>query len=129
MASIEIVFGLLFGLTAYIIFRSLALGFYTVAPNERAVITSFGRAQRLKGSTLETPLADDLSDTDRERYVFPQIQVIPPGGPYFRWPWQKVHKVNIAIATASIAYDPETPMPTKAGWCSRPSRRISSISA
>lgn len=115
MTSIEIFFGLLFGLTAYIIFRSLALGFYTVAPNERAVITSFGRAQRLKGSTLDTPLADDLSDTDRERYIFPQIQVIPPGGPYFRWPWQKVHKVNIAIATASIAYDPETPDANQGG--------------
>lgn len=115
MTSIEIFFGLLFGLTAYLVFRSLALGFYTVAPNERAVITSFGRAQRLKGSTLDTPLADDLSETDRERYIFPQIQVIPPGGPYFRWPWQKVHKVNVAIATASIAYDPETPDANQGG--------------
>lgn len=115
MTSIEILFGLLFGLTAYLIFRALALGFYTVAPNERAVITSFGLAQRLKGNTLDPPLADDLSHTDRERDVFPQIQVIPPGGPYFRWPWQKVHKVNIAIATASIAYDPETPDANQGG--------------
>ena len=35
------------------------MGFFTVAPNERAVLTSFGRAQRISGATtLDTPLAD-----------------------------------------------------------------------
>lgn len=109
MTGISVLFGIAFGVSAYVIFRALMLGFYTVAPNERAVITSFGRAHRIEGSTLDTPLADDLPESDRERYDYPQLQVIQPGGPYFRWPWQKVHKVNIAIATASIGYDPETP--------------------
>ncbi len=109
MIGFQILLGILCGSFAYLIFRALMLGFYTVAPNERAVITSFGRAQRLPGTTLETPMADDLSESDRERYRYPQLQVIPPGGPYFRWPWQRVHKVNVAIATASIGYDPETP--------------------
>lgn len=109
MTGLDIICGIIVGTVGYVIFRALMLGFYTVAPNERAVITSFGRAQRINGNTLDTPLADDLPASDRERYNYPQLQVIPPGGPYFRWPWQKVHKVNVAIATASIAYDPETP--------------------
>jgi len=108
-------FGIVFGVVAYVVFRALMLGFYTVAPNERAVITSFGRAQRIDGTTLDTPLADDLPESDRERYSYPQLQVIGPGGPYFRMPWQKVHKVNVAIATASIAYDPETPDANEGG--------------
>ncbi|MFZ4681189.1 MAG: SPFH domain-containing protein [Terrimicrobiaceae bacterium] len=109
MTGLGIICGMIVGAVGYVIFRALMLGFYTVAPNERAVITSFGRAQRINGTTLDTPLNDDLPASDRERYSYPQLQVIPPGGPYFRWPWQKVHKVNVAIATASIAYDPETP--------------------
>ena len=109
MTGLQILFGLFFGILGYVVFRALMMGFYTVAPNERAVLTSFGRAQRIPGSTLDTPLADDLPASDKERYNYPQLQVIGPGGPYFRWPWQRVHKVNVAIATASIAYDPETP--------------------
>lgn len=115
MTGLEILFGLFFGIVGYVVFRALMLGFYTVAPNERAVITSFGRAQRIPGSTLDTPLADDLPSSDKQRYNYPQLQVIGPGGPYFRWPWQRVHKVNVAIATASIAYDPETPQANQGG--------------
>jgi len=109
MTAFSILLGIAVGLTAYVLLRTLMLGFYTVAPNERAVVTSFGRASRLSGSSLDTPLADDLSEADRRRYVFPQVQVVGPGGPYFRLPWQKIHKVNVAIYTASIAWDPESP--------------------
>ena len=115
MTGLGIIFGIVFGVIGYVIFRALMLGFYTVAPNERAVITSFGRAQRITGTTLDTPLGDDLPASDRERYSYPQLQVIPPGGPYFRWPWQRVRKVNVAISTASIAYDPETPNANQGG--------------
>ena len=109
MTGIQLLLGLVCGSIGYLIFRALALGFYTVAPNERAVITSFGRAQRLPGRTTELPMAEDLPESDRSRYDYPQLQVVGPGGPYFRMPWQKVHKVNVAIATASIGYDPEFP--------------------
>lgn len=115
MTGVEIFFGVALGILGYVIFRALMLGFYTVAPNERAVLTSFGRAQRINGTTLDTPLADELPESDKERYSYPQLQVIGPGGPYFRWPWQRVHKVNIAIATASIAYDPESPDANQGG--------------
>ncbi len=115
MTGVEIFFGVALGILGYVMFRALMLGFYTVAPNERAVLTSFGRAQRINGTTLDTPLADELPESDKERYSYPQLQVIGPGGPYFRWPWQRVHKVNIAIATASIAYDPESPDANQGG--------------
>ena len=110
MTTLEIVFGIFFGVLGYLVFRALLLGFFTVAPNERAVLTSFGKARRISEvTTASTPLGDDLPEVDRSRYDYPQLQVIGPGGPYFRWPWQKVHKVNVAIVTASLAYDPETP--------------------
>lgn len=115
MTGIGILLGMAFGVVGYVIFRALMMGFYTVAPNERAVLTSFGRAHRINGTTLDTPLADDLPESDRERYSYPQLYVVQPGGPYFRWPWQKVHKVNIAISTASIAYDPENPTANTGG--------------
>jgi regulator of protease activity HflC (stomatin/prohibitin superfamily) len=30
-----------------------------------------------------------------------------PGGPYFKWPWEQVHKVSIATETINMASDPE----------------------
>lgn len=102
--------GFLVGLFVYFLLRYGLAGFFTVQQNERAVLTSFGRAQRIEAkSTLELPMSEHLSEPDRERYVFPQVRVIGPGGPYFKWPWQKVHKVDVAIRTVSTAYDPEDP--------------------
>lgn len=102
--------GIVAGLFLYFLYRCLLSGFYTVQQNERAVITSFGRAQRLEGHwTPELPIAEGLNDDERERYRYPQLRVVGPGGPYFKLPWQKVHKVDVAIWTVSIAYDPEEP--------------------
>lgn len=78
--------------------------FFTVNPNERAAITTFGRAQRLSGDPAEAP--PELSEIERERYSYPQLQVINPGGSYFKWPWQRVHKVNIATDSVPITWDP-----------------------
>ena len=33
--------------------------------------------------------------------------MIPPGGPYFKWPWEKIHKISIATETVNMAWDPE----------------------
>ena len=41
--------------------------------------------------------------------------MIGPGGPYIKMPWQKVHKVSIAIETTSIAYDPENRLANSEG--------------
>jgi regulator of protease activity HflC (stomatin/prohibitin superfamily) len=35
--------------------------------------------------------------------------VIPPGGPYFKLPWERIHKVSVATATVNMAIDPEEP--------------------
>lgn len=102
--------GLLCGCLLYIFLRCFLGGIYTVEQNERAVLTSFGRAQRLgKLTTLDDPISEELSADYRQRYCYPQVKVVAPGGPYLKRPWQKVHKINVAIQTVNIAYDPEFP--------------------
>ena len=104
------------GLFAWFIVRHGLLGFYTVDQNERAVITSFGRAQRLTGATTAfTPESNQMSDSEKERYVWPQVRVVQPGGPYFRWPWQRVHKISIATRTVNMAWDPDEPSANRGG--------------
>jgi regulator of protease activity HflC (stomatin/prohibitin superfamily) len=102
----EVLIGLPIGFLLWFFFRYGALGFYTVGPNERAVLTTFGRAQRLGSSTLDDPIAQNLRQDERERYAYPQVRVIGPGF-YWRLPWQRVYKVSVATMTVSIGYDPE----------------------
>ncbi len=101
--------GLLFGFILWFLVRYLAAGIFTVNQGERAVKTSFGRAQRLGGTTGTDPISASLTPEERERYDYPQLRVIQPGGPYFKWPWERVYKVPIATQTISMAYDLETP--------------------
>ncbi|MCL2695626.1 MAG: SPFH domain-containing protein [Clostridiales bacterium] len=99
------------GALLYLFIRVLLTGFYVVNQNERAVKTAFGRAKRL--SDAGDGVAGALREDEKERYNFPQLQVIPPGGPYFKWPWEKVHKVSVATNTSNMAYDPESPEANK----------------
>jgi regulator of protease activity HflC (stomatin/prohibitin superfamily) len=109
-------FGIMVGFIAWFIVRYLLAGLYTVDQNERAVKTVLGRAQRLGDeTTLDDPIAQGLRADERERYRYPQLRVIPPGGPYFKWPWERVHKVSIATRTLNMAYDPETPQANNGG--------------
>lgn len=97
-------FAFLGGLLFYGVVRVLITGFYTVRPDERAVITSFGKAQRTPGGgTVEDP---NLSEDEKERYAYPAVNVVGPGGPYFKWPWQTVHKVSVATEAVDIVWDP-----------------------
>jgi len=106
----SLILGVMAGAAAWFVIRCVLTGFYTVEQNERAVVTTLGRVQRLKGkTTLDLPISDHLSDDHKTRYIYPQVRVIGPGGPYVKMPWQRVHKVSVAIETASIAYDPEDP--------------------
>jgi regulator of protease activity HflC (stomatin/prohibitin superfamily) len=107
-----LVIGFLLGLVA----RYLLSGFYTVGQNERAVKTVFGRAQRIPDqTTLTDPIAEHLSPEQRERYNFPQVVVIPPGGPYWKWPWERIYKISVATQTVSMAFDPENPTANQQG--------------
>lgn len=95
--------GCFIGLAVFALVQVLISGFYTVRPDERAALTSFGRAIRLVPGVAPHP-----SDTDEEhqRYQYPALKVIGPGGPYFKWPWQNVHKVSISTQSVDITWDP-----------------------
>ena len=109
-------FGIVVGFVAWFFTRYGIFGFYTVAQNQRAVKTSFGRAERLgDATTLDTPIAEHLREEERDRYRYPQVRVIGPGGPYFKWPWERIYKVSIATETVSMAFDPEEPSANHAG--------------
>ena len=106
----SIFIGCIFGFVVWFLIRYLVAGIYTVDQNQRAVKTVFGRAERLGNlTTLDDPIADSLNDDQKLRYVYPQVQVIMPGGPYFKWPWERIHKVSIATETVNMAWDPEDP--------------------
>ncbi|MEI6860818.1 MAG: SPFH domain-containing protein [Verrucomicrobiota bacterium] len=87
---------------------SLLFGIFTIGPTQRGVLTTFGRAQRLGGLVGDDPeLGALLSDEEKARYHYPSIRVIPPGGPYFKWPWQVLRKVDMTIQTTDITWDPD----------------------
>ena len=106
----SILTGCIIGFIAWFLVRYLAAGLFTVNQNERAVKTSFGRAQRIGAlTTAEDPISEALNEDEKSRYTYPQVRVIPPGGPYFKWPWERVYKVSIATETVNMAWDPEDP--------------------
>jgi regulator of protease activity HflC (stomatin/prohibitin superfamily) len=43
------------------------------------------------------------------------LHVIRPGGPYFKWPWERVYKVSVATETVNMAQDLEDPTANKHG--------------
>ncbi|HVU08944.1 MAG TPA: SPFH domain-containing protein [Verrucomicrobiae bacterium] len=111
-----IFFGSFLGFVIWFLLRYLAGGLYTVNQNERAVKTIFGRADRVPDmTTLSDPIAESLTDDEKLRYVYPQVRVIPPGGPYFKWPWEKIYKVSVATQTLSMAHDPDDPSANQDG--------------
>ena len=111
-----IVGSVLIGFAAWFLVRFILTGFFTVNPNERAVKTILGRAQRFgAATTLGTRLADLMRPDERERYDYPQVRVIGPGGPIlsgpgsastkFRWrprrsTWRKISRTQAPIAMA-----------------------------
>jgi regulator of protease activity HflC (stomatin/prohibitin superfamily) len=94
--------GFVSGLIAYVFIRVLIGCLYTVRPDQRAVVTSFGAAQKLQEKAAPPPLSQD----EMERYHYPQVRVVKPGGPYFKWPWQRVHKVSVATKAIELSWDP-----------------------
>jgi len=106
----DILLGIFVGFILWFLARYLVGGIYTVDQNERAVRTSFGRAERVgTATTSNDPISAGLNDEEKQRYNYPQVRVIMPGGPYFKWPWQRIYKVSIATQTVNMAFDPEVP--------------------
>jgi regulator of protease activity HflC (stomatin/prohibitin superfamily) len=103
----EALIALPLGFIVWFFLRYGLFGFYTIAPSERAVVSTFGRAQRVgEATTLQDPISEALREDEKQRYAYPQVRVMGPGF-YWKLPWQRVHKVSIATVTVSIAYDPE----------------------
>ena len=103
------------GIIAWFVLRYVLTSFFTVNQNERAVKTSFGRAQRRGQATiLDTLLADTLQADARTRYNWPQVRSLGPGF-HFKWPWERVYKVSIATETINMAQDLEEPAANKNG--------------
>jgi regulator of protease activity HflC (stomatin/prohibitin superfamily) len=87
---------------------TLLFGVYTIGPTERGVVTTFGRAQRLNGTVASDPeLSPLLTPEEMPRYDFPLIRVVKPGGPYFKWPWQRLYRIDMTIQTTEITWDPD----------------------
>lgn len=111
-----VLFACLLGFIAWFLVRYLVAGIYTVNQNERAVKTSFGRAQRVGDATIaQDPISASLTPDQRQRYNYPQVRVIQPGGPYFKWPWERVYKVSISTETVNMAFDPMAPSANTGG--------------
>jgi regulator of protease activity HflC (stomatin/prohibitin superfamily) len=112
----SVLFGMFVGFVAWFVLRYILTSFYTVNQNERAVKTTFGRAERVGNAmTADSPLGETLSDEHKQRYNYPQVRVIQPGGPYFKWPWEKIWKVSVATQTMNMAQDPEDPRANMGG--------------
>ena len=99
---VTISLGFVSGMIVFVIVRVLIGCLYTVRPDQRAVVTSFGAVQKLQEKPAPLPLSDD----EMERYHYPQVRVVRPGGPYFKMPWQRVHKVSVATQAVDLSWDP-----------------------
>ncbi len=84
-------------------------GVYTIGPTERGILTTFGRAKRIGSETIskDPVLGELLTEEEKLRYDYPVLQIIQPGGPYFKWPWQKLYRVDMTIKTTDITWDPD----------------------
>jgi regulator of protease activity HflC (stomatin/prohibitin superfamily) len=112
----EIIIGVIAGVFGFLFCYCLLGGLYTINQNERAVVTNFGKAERIgKATNLDLPIADTLRPEEKERYVYPQVRVIGPGGPYLRMPWQRVFRVSVSIQTVNVAFDPDVPEANQKG--------------
>jgi regulator of protease activity HflC (stomatin/prohibitin superfamily) len=110
-----ILLGMMFGIAAWAVVRLLLTGIYTVDQNERAVITTLGRAERIgEMTTAQDPISESLNKEEVQRYAYPQVRVVGPGF-YWKLPWQRVHKVSIATETTNMAFDPDEPMANQGG--------------
>ncbi|WP_295885395.1 SPFH domain-containing protein [uncultured Thiohalocapsa sp.] len=96
------VLAFLTGLALYVGFAVLIRAWFVVKPNERAVLVSLGRAQRLRDQYVDDP---NLNEDERRRYRYPLLKILGPGW-HFKWPWQKPVVEDIATRSIDITWDP-----------------------
>jgi regulator of protease activity HflC (stomatin/prohibitin superfamily) len=98
MALVAFVAGVLvyFGVTV------LSRAWFVVKPNERAVLVTLGRAQRLGNQYVNDP---NMSEDEQKRYRYPLLKILGPGW-HFKWPWQRPVIEDIATRSIDITWDP-----------------------
>ncbi len=96
------VIAFLAGLLLYVLFTLAFKSWFTVKPNERAVLVSFGRAERLRGLFVDDP---SLSQDERKRYRYPMLKLKGPGL-HAKAPWASPVKQDIATQSIDITWDP-----------------------
>jgi regulator of protease activity HflC (stomatin/prohibitin superfamily) len=80
----------------------LSRAWFVVKPNERAVLVTLGRAQRLGDQFVDDP---SLNEDERKRYRYPLLRILGPGW-HFKWPWQTPVIEDIATRSIDITWDP-----------------------
>ena len=107
----SIIAGIFLGFVLWFLVRYLVAGLYTVDQNERAVKTSFGRAERMgDATTLDDPISETLAAEERERYCYPQVRVVPPGRSRIsNGRGRKCTRSTWPRRPSSMAFDPEDP--------------------
>lgn len=72
-------FAVVCGLIAWVFVRYILTSFYIIDQNQRAVLTNFGRAQRLGGTTtLELPIAESLGNEEKTATRIPRCGSCSP---------------------------------------------------
>ncbi len=106
----------LLGITVWFFLRCVLFGFFSVDQNERAVVTTFGKAPKFRDQKTsgDPTITSGLRPDERERYSYPIVKVTRPGL-HFKFPWQKVYQTSIATETVNIAMDPENSAANKNG--------------
>ncbi len=99
-------FAFLGGLGVYAVGRVVVTSLFIVRPDQRAVRTSFGKAERMPESLVDKTDGTHLTGEEGARYQHPKVVVIGPGGPYFKWPWQRIHKISVATQAVNLVWDP-----------------------
>ena len=93
----SIITGCVFGFIAWFLSRYLIAGFYTVDQNERAVKTSFGRAERIGNqTTLDDPISASLTDDGKGATVIRRCASSRPAARISNGRGKRVYKVSIA---------------------------------
>ena len=103
----SIIAGIIVGFVGWFIFRYVLAGIYTVN-QERARGEDEFRARGTRRRRDDAGRSDFRASQTRgaRPLQYPQVRVIPPGGPYFKWPWEKVYKVHVSTQTMNMALRP-----------------------
>jgi regulator of protease activity HflC (stomatin/prohibitin superfamily) len=96
------VLAFLAGLILYFGVLVVSRAWFVVKPNERAVLVTLGRAQRLGDQFVDDP---SLNEDERKRYRYPLLRILGPGW-HFKWPWQTPVIEDIATRSIDITWDP-----------------------